>query len=102
MSRVFVSTNQAYQVRFRFLAVRQGNNELSDYVQALMTLLTAMQADLLDEEIFVAIIMERLCTGVPRTKVFRLHPSMFKEAVDIALNAEFSFKEARYGTHGHA
>ena len=29
-------------------------------------------------------------------------PPIFEEAVDIALNAEFNFKAARYGTHGHA
>ena len=46
--------------------------------------------------------MEGLLTGVARTEVFRVHPSTFEEAVDIALNAEFTFKAARYGTHGHA
>ena len=45
--------------------------------------------------------MEGLCSGVARTKVFRVHPSIFEEAVDIALNGEFNFKAARYGTHGH-
>ena len=45
--------------------------------------------------------MEGLRTGVARTEVFRVHPSTFEEAVDIALNAEFNLKPARYGTHGH-
>ena len=35
-------------------------------------------------------------------EVFRVHPSTFEEAVGIALNAEFNFKAARYGIHGHA
>ena len=46
--------------------------------------------------------MERLRTGVARTEVLCVHPSTFKEAVDTALDAEFSYKATRYGTHRHA
>ena len=61
-----------------------------------------MQLDPLPEEFRVNIFVEGLRTGVARTEVFRVHLSTFEEAVDIALNAEFNFKAARYGTHGHA
>ena len=53
-------------------------------------------------EIFqVTIFMEGLCTGVARTEVFRVHPTSFEAAVDIALNAEFNWKAARFGIHGY-
>ena len=45
--------------------------------------------------------MEGLHPGVARTEVFRVHPSTFEKAVGIALNAEFNFKAARYGTQGY-
>ena len=43
----------------------------------------------------VTVFMECLRTGVAQTEVFRVHPSTFEAAVDIALNAEFNFKAAR-------
>ena len=51
--------------------------------------------------VLVTIFMEGLRTGVARTEVFRVHPTSFKAAVNIALNAEFDFKAARFGTHGY-
>ena len=56
----------------------------------------------LPEEVRVTIFKKGLRTGVARAEVFPVHTSTFKEAVYIALNAEFNFKAARYGTHGHA
>ena len=61
-----------------------------------------MQLDPLPEDVRVTIFVEGICTGVARTEVFRVHPFTFEDAVDIALNAEFNFKAANYGTHGHA
>ena len=73
-----------------------------DYVQELRTLHAAIQLDPLPEEVRVTLFMEGIRTGVARTEVFRVHPSTVEEAVDTALNAEFNFKVARHGTHGHA
>ena len=60
-----------------------------------------MQLDPLPETVLVTIFMEGLHTGVARTELFRVHPATFEAAVDIALNAEFNVKAARYGTHGY-
>ena len=98
--RVFAPPNQEYRARSRFLSARQGKKELSDYVQELRTLIAAMHLDTLPEMVLVTIFIEGLRTGVARAEVFGVHPTSFEAAVDIALDAEFNFKAARFGTHG--
>ncbi|GMF35773.1 unnamed protein product [Phytophthora fragariaefolia] len=97
LSRVFAPPNQAYRVRSRLSATRQGKKELVDYVQELRTLIAGMAVDPLPEAAIVTVFMEDLRTGVARTEVFRTHPTSFEEAVNVALNAEFNFKSSRLG-----
>ena len=101
LSRIFAPPTQAYRVRSRFLSTRQGKNELTDYVQEIRTLIAAMQLDSLPEVVCVTVFMEGLRTGVARTDVFRVHQSIFDEAVNVALYAEFKFKAARFGWNGY-
>ena len=62
-----------------------------------------MQLNTFLEEVYVTFfIYGRSPYWVARTEVLRGHPSTFKEEAHIALNAEFIFKAAHYGTHGHA
>ncbi|GMF55660.1 unnamed protein product [Phytophthora fragariaefolia] len=56
-----------------------------------------MAVDPLPEAVTVTVFIEDLRTGVARTKVFRIHPTSFEEAVNVALNAEFNFKSSRLG-----
>ncbi|KAJ8578803.1 hypothetical protein ON010_g400 [Phytophthora cinnamomi] len=97
LSQVFAPPNQAYRVRSRFLATRQSKKELVDYVQELRTLIAGMSVNPLPDAVTVTVFMEGLRTGVARTEVFRVHPTSFEEAVNIALNAEFDFKSSRLG-----
>lgn len=99
LSRVFSPPNQAYRVRSRFLSARQGKKELVDFVQEFRTLIAGMAADPLPEAVTVTIFMEGLRTGVARTEVFRVHPTSFEEAVTVALNAEFNYRSARWGSN---
>ena len=64
----------------------------------LRTLLAAIRLNPLAEDVKMSIFVEGLCTEDASTEVLSFHPSFFKDAVGVALNAEFNFKAARYGT----
>ncbi|KAG2827931.1 hypothetical protein PC114_g9596 [Phytophthora cactorum] len=90
---MFAPPNQAYRIRSRFHATRQGKKELLDYVQDSRTLITGTAADPLPDTLTV--FMKGLRTSAARTEVFRVHPSSFEETVSVALNAEHNFRSAR-------
>ena len=58
-----------------------------------------MQLDPLPDMVLVTIFMEGIRTGEARMEVFQVHPTSFEAAGDVALNADFNFKAARFGTH---
>ncbi|KAG3111001.1 hypothetical protein PI124_g8055 [Phytophthora idaei] len=94
---MFAPPKQAYRIRSRFLATRQGKKKLLGYVQELRTLIAGTAADPLPEAVTLTVFMEGLRTSAARTEVFRVHPSSFEEAVSVALNAEHNFRSARPG-----
>ncbi|CEG48131.1 Retrotransposon gag domain [Plasmopara halstedii] len=98
---VFSPPNQEYSARSRFLAARQGKKKLADFVHELRILIAGMEADLLPEAVTVTAFMEGLRTGVARMEVFRAHPSTFKEAKNVPLNADFNLESARIGRNTH-
>ncbi|KAG3144703.1 hypothetical protein PC128_g24341 [Phytophthora cactorum] len=102
LSRMFVPPNQAYRIRSRFLATRQGKKELLDYVQELRTLIAGTAADPLPEAVTLTVFIEGLRTSAARTEIFRVHPSSFEEAVSVALNAEHNFRSARPGWYAES
>ena len=65
-------------MRSRFLSTRQGKNELTDYVQELRDLISAMQSDPLPDTVYVTVIMKGLCNVIARTDVFRVIPLLLK------------------------
>ncbi|KAG2771833.1 hypothetical protein PC116_g20563 [Phytophthora cactorum] len=81
LSRMFAPPNQAYRIRSRFLATRQGKKEVLDYVQELRTLIAGTAVDPLLEVVTLTVFMEGLRTSAARTEVFRVHASSFEEAV---------------------
>ena len=96
--RVFAPINQAYRVCSHFLASLQRKKELSGYIQALITLLATMQLNPLAEEVKVTTFLKGLRTKGRQDGKFRVHPSTFEEAANVALNAKFNYNAARYGT----
>ncbi|CEG48408.1 Retrotransposon gag domain [Plasmopara halstedii] len=99
--RVFSPTNQAYRVRLRFLAARQGKKELVDFVQELETLIAGMAADPLPEAVAVNIFMKGLRAGVARMAGFRVHSSSSEVVMNLALNAKLNFRPLQLGWNAH-
>ncbi|KAG3048370.1 hypothetical protein PI125_g26723 [Phytophthora idaei] len=99
LSRLFVPPNQAYRIRSRLLAIRQGKKELLDYVQGLRTLIAGAAAGPLPEAVTLAVFTEGLRTSAARTEAFCVHPTSFEEAMSVALNAEHNFRSARPDWH---
>ena len=93
-------TDQAYRVRSRFLASRQGKRTLGEFAHDLRVLIVATVCEPVAEAVQTTNFMEGLCLGVARTEVFRARPPTFKEAVKVAQIAKFNLQSARLGVRG--
>lgn len=95
LALTFQPPNSAYRYRSRFLACKQGKRELHEYVQELRTLISSMAADPLPEVVCVTILMEGMRVGPARTHLFRVQPETFEEGVRLALQEDYSQKQAK-------
>ena len=82
---------QSYRVRFASGRVRKNQRTMNKTLE----LLCCYAAEYSIRDGPGDHFMEDLRTGVTRAEVFRVHPSTFQEAVDIALSDMFSFRDAR-------
>ncbi|KAG3120394.1 hypothetical protein PI124_g8232 [Phytophthora idaei] len=94
LSRMFAPPNQAYRIRSCFLATRQSKKDLLDYAQESRTLIAGTAADPLPVAVSLTVFAEGLRTSAAGTEVFRVHPTLFERAVNVALNAEPNFRLA--------
>ncbi|KAE9266053.1 hypothetical protein PR003_g32255 [Phytophthora rubi] len=91
----FLPANYEYRQRSRILACKQGRRELHEYIQEMRVLTASLVGNPLPEHIKVTVFMDGLRVGPARTQLFRVQASTMEEAIQIALQEEYSHKQAR-------
>ncbi|POM75119.1 Gag protein, partial [Phytophthora palmivora] len=94
----FLPPNYEYRQRSRFLACKQGKRELHEYIQEMRVLAASLVGNPLPEHIKVTVFMDGLKVGPSRTQLFRVHANTMEEAIQIALQEEYSHRQARTPT----
>uniref|UniRef100_H3GMJ2 Gag protein n=1 Tax=Phytophthora ramorum TaxID=164328 RepID=H3GMJ2_PHYRM len=79
------------------LGTVQGKRELYEYVQEMHTLASSLVGNPLPEDVKTTVFMDGLKVGPARTQLFRVYASTMEEAIKIALQEEYSHKQAAYG-----
>uniref|UniRef100_H3H624 Retrotransposon gag domain-containing protein n=1 Tax=Phytophthora ramorum TaxID=164328 RepID=H3H624_PHYRM len=98
----FLPANYEYRQRSRFLACKQGRRELHEYIQEMRELTASLVGNPLHEHIKVTVFVDGLRVGSARTQLFRVQASTLEEAIQIALQEEYSHRQARcvaWGLH---
>ncbi|KAI9994943.1 hypothetical protein PInf_011823 [Phytophthora infestans] len=90
----FLSANNEFRQRSRFLACKQGKRELQEYAQEMRTLVASLAGNPLLEDVKTTVFMDGLKVGPARTQLFRVQATTMEEAIQIALQEEYSHKQA--------
>ncbi|POM78445.1 Reverse transcriptase [Phytophthora palmivora] len=90
----FLPANYEYRQRSRFLACKQGKRELHEYIQEMRVLTASLVVNPLPENIKVTVFMDGPKVGPSRTQLFRVHANIMEEAIQIALQEEYSHRQA--------
>ncbi|POM59014.1 Gag protein [Phytophthora palmivora] len=89
----FFPVNYECRQRSSFLACKQGKRELHEYIQEMRVPAASLVGIPLPEHIKVTVFMDGL-------NLFRVHANTMEEAIEIALQEEYSHRQARTPTSG--
>lgn len=84
-----------FRARAEFLELRQGRMDLHEYAQRARYLVSSIVCDPVDYATQVVTFMKGLNDGPVRTQLFREYPQSMEEAISLALQEEFSLKQAK-------
>ncbi|KAG3004693.1 hypothetical protein PC121_g17362 [Phytophthora cactorum] len=91
----FLPAKYEYRQHSRFLSGKQGKRELYEYIQEMRALTASLGGNPLHEHIKVTVFMDGLRVGPARTQLFRVQASTLEEAIQVALQEEYSHRQAR-------
>ncbi|ETP37888.1 hypothetical protein F442_14352 [Phytophthora nicotianae P10297] len=95
LQAAFLPANYEYRKRSRFLSCKQGKRELHEYIQEMRELTASLVGTPLNEHIKATVFIDGLRVGPARTQLFRVQSSTLEEAIQVALQEEYSHRQAR-------
>ncbi|KAF1318072.1 reverse transcriptase, partial [Globisporangium splendens] len=100
LKKAFESPQSEFRARAEFLKLRQGRFDLHSYAQRARYLVSSIVDEPIDVPTQVVTFMTGLNDGPIRNQLFREYPKTLDEAIERAMQEEFSMKQAKF--HGFA
>ncbi|KAF1313449.1 reverse transcriptase, partial [Globisporangium splendens] len=91
----FEPPKSEFRTRTEFLEIRQDKRDLHAYIQHARYLVSSIVSEPIDMATQVATFMEGLVDGPVKTLLFREYPETLEQAIALALQEDFSAKQAR-------
>ncbi|KAF1336548.1 reverse transcriptase, partial [Globisporangium splendens] len=100
LKKAFEPPQSEFRARAEFLKLRQGRFDLHSYAQRARYLVSSIVDEPIDVSTQVVTFMTGLDDGPIRNQLFREYPKTLDEAIERAMQEEFSIKQAKF--HGFA
>ncbi|KAF1323098.1 Pol protein, partial [Globisporangium splendens] len=100
LKKAFEPPQSEFRARAEFLKLRQGRFDLHSYAQRARYLVLSIVDEPIDVPTQVVTFMTGLNDGPIRNQLFREYPKTLDEAIERAMQEEFSIKQAKF--HGFA
>jgi hypothetical protein len=98
LRETFEPPKNEFRARSQFLQIKQDKKDLHAYVQEVRYLVSCIVSEPVDNATQVSVFLNGLKDGPVRRQLFRDFPSTLEEAITIALQEEFSARQAKRDT----
>jgi hypothetical protein len=95
LMETFQPPKSEFRARAEFLDIRQDKLDIHAYVQVARDLISCIVLEPMDEATKVTTFMKGLKDGPVRTQLFRVYPDTLEEAISLAIQEDFSLKQAK-------
>jgi hypothetical protein len=90
-----------FRTRSEFFNLSQGKYDILSYAQRARYLISCITQNPIDQHSQVVVFMKGLNEGPVRTELYRQYPASLEDAITLAMQEDFSLKQARYRVGGH-
>lgn len=95
LMETFQPPKSEFRARAEFLDIRQDKLDIHAYVQVARDLISCIVLEPMDEATKVTTFLKGLKDGPVRTQLFRVYPDTLEEAISLAIQEDFSLKQAK-------